>query len=96
MPEVRDWWRVWAPYLRHIEDRHLRPLVNAFVVGWVDLETKDGWETVQSTAWLDERLDGDNDGALWWDLLYRQVAHCLGPTTAAAATGDGSPLTAPT
>jgi hypothetical protein len=75
---------------------HLRPLVEHFVTGWVDLQVDGEWRMIEDIAWLDRRLDGDHDGEVWIDLLWRQIPHTLGPTIAASGTSDDTPLTAQT
>ena len=67
-------------------------LCRHFVLGWVDIETTvtvdgaeaKGWRRIEATRQLDDQLDGVNDAQIWTDLLWHQILHCLGPTTAAA------------
>lgn len=71
----------------------LRTLAEYFVFRWVDIASSEGWHEIDSFEALDKRLDGVNDAQLWNDLVWRQVAHCLGPTIGVSGTpSDTEPM----
>lgn len=69
----------------------LRYLVEHFVLGWVDIKAGGKWVEIDSTATLDEHLDGTHDAQVWTDLVWRQIPHCLGPTIGGDGTSDDTP-----
>jgi hypothetical protein len=67
-------------------------LVGVFVLGHVFVHSgvsddgHDIWSKIETPEDLDKRLDGEHDGEIWDDLLWRAIPHSLGPTIAASAT----------